>query len=253
MAVNNAFLGSGHLTIVPTIVNPTPIQVARMTDISVKFAKDTKALEADRIAALGKAWVGLTAKLTAKTVEWNVDAVAAILSGAATASEGRLIGVDGEACAVPAATPWTVTIANPTGFVNLGIEDVTAGIAAGVRRFMSRVASAPTTGQYSVTSGGVYTFAAADASHALRARYYYSDAVVGRTIRIQNVQQRIDTPFIATLFNTNATGKDLGFRFPEAYCDTFGINFKMKDWAENDVEFDCLGDSNDDIAYLYQS
>lgn len=251
---NNAVLGSGHLTLIPSGATPTPIPVARLTDVSVKFTKETKLLEADRIAPIDSAWVGLSAKITAKTVEWNADAVAAILSGAATAAAGRLIGVDGEDLLVPAAPgPYTDSAANTTGHVDLGLKDVTASIAAGVPVFMKRVAGpTPTTGQY-VVSAGAYTFAAADAEHALKARYYYSDAANGKTIRIQNIAQRLDTTFIATLFNSFGTGKDVGFRFPAVSCPSFGISFKAKDWSEHDVEFDVLGDASDDIGYLYQS
>lgn len=252
MSSNYAWLGGGHLTIIPAGANPTPIQVARLRDISLKFGKETKALEADRIAAVDMALVGLSVKLTAKTVEWNADAVAAILSGAVTSGTGRLIGVDGEAWTVPApAGPYTVTAANTTGHVDLGVEDVTAGIAAGVKRYMTRVAAGPTTGQYSVAAG-VYTFAAADASHALKGRYYYS-SVSGANQKISNIAPRLDPGFVCTVFNTNATGKDIGFRFPNAHVNSFGLSFKTKDWMEQDVEIDIIGDDLDEIGTLYRS
>src|SRR5512133_2229713 len=237
MSSNLAYLGSGHLTVIPSGANPTPIQVARLKDISVKFAKETKALEADRIAAIDVALVGLSVKLTAKSVEWNADAVAAILSGAVTSGTGRLIGIDGEAMTISAGA---ATAANTTGHVDLGLEDVTAGIAAGVKRFMKRVAATPAAGEYTVAAG-VYGFNTGDNGHALKGRYYYS-SVAGVNQKINNIAPRLDPGFIATIFNTNATGKDIGFKFPNAHVGNFGLSFKTKDWLEQDVEIDCIGD-----------
>lgn len=251
MSANEAFLGTGHLTLIPGGSNPTPIQVARLKDVSVKFTKETRDLEADRVAAIDRAWVGLTTKMTAKNVEWNADAVAAILSGAATVGTGRLIGIDAESGTIPT-TPFQITVANTTGHVNLGVTNITKGLAAGVKKTMDRVASAPATGQYSV-SAGVYTFAAADVGDVVHVRYYYSNASTGKTATIVNIAPRLDPSFICTLFNTNAAGKDCGFRFVNAHVPDFGLSFKTKDWNDVDVTIDCLGDDSDAIGAIYRS
>lgn len=250
MSANDAFFSSGFLTFIPPGANPTPFQIARLRDCSLKMAKDTKALEVDRVLPIDKAWAGLSLKLTAKNAEWRADAIAAVFAGFATQSTGRMIGVDREPATIPT-NPYTVVAANVTGHVDLGVEDVTASIAAGHRVFLKRVASAPTTGQYSVSAGS-YVFAAADQGHNVMLRYYYSNAG-GATLTLKNIAPRLDPSFTCTVFNTNAAGKDYGFSFVNAHVDSLGLAFKLKDWNEQDVEVDIIGDDNDNVGSIYKA
>ncbi len=75
--------------------------------------------------------------------------------------------IGGEACAVPAAAPFMIAAQAPYGaFASDG------GVAYEDGAPLTAVASNPGAGQYTV-SGGVYTFAAADAGAAVRLTYGY--------------------------------------------------------------------------------
>jgi hypothetical protein len=67
-------------------------------------------------------------------------------------------------------TPYEVTVDESATFVeDLGVYNVTNG------EWMTKVASSPATGEYSV-SAGVYTYAAADEGDLVRACYVYTSA-----------------------------------------------------------------------------
>jgi hypothetical protein len=76
--------------------------------------------------------------------------------------------VQGEAQSVPAAAPWSLISLAPYGAwaTDMGVVYSTTGVA------LSAVASAPSTGQYSVAAGG-YAFSAGDAGAAVAISYGY--------------------------------------------------------------------------------
>lgn len=80
--------------------------------------------------------------------------------------------VSSEAATVPAATAYTVTVAAPYGpwAADSGVVLVSSGAA------LTKVASAPAAGQYSVAAGGIYTFNAAQASAAVLISYSFIPA-----------------------------------------------------------------------------
>lgn len=76
--------------------------------------------------------------------------------------------VTDDATAIPAATPYTITAAQTLGRLaqDDGVENASTGAA------LTKVTSAPATGQYSVdTTTGIYTFAAADAGVSVEISY----------------------------------------------------------------------------------
>lgn len=62
-------------------------------------------------------------------------------------------------------SPYQVTVANTTSFIDDGVFYVATG------QQLTKVASSPTQGQYTVTSGGLYTFAAADTGQVVEINY----------------------------------------------------------------------------------
>src|SRR5260370_31911852 len=85
-----------------------------------------------------------------------------------TPAAGQLTVSENEAATVPATTPYTVAVANASGYVDdLGVYYATGNTAGG--RF-TRVTTPSAAGQYSVNPAtGIYTFAAADANEIGRA------------------------------------------------------------------------------------
>src|SRR6267154_691510 len=87
-----------------------------------------------------------------------------------TPATGQLTVSENEAATVPATGPYTVAVANASGFVDdLGVFYAT-GASAGNR--FTRVTTPSAAGQYSVNlTTGIYTFAAADANASLLISY----------------------------------------------------------------------------------
>lgn len=108
---------------------------------------------------------GLLLKLnpwTGVVTSWEASPVTVIFS----AGYGDL---NTEAKTIPAGTPWQVTVNGAATFSCDHRVTFSSGTA------LARVTTAPTTGQYSVSSAGVYTFAAADASKAVNITYAQRD------------------------------------------------------------------------------
>jgi hypothetical protein len=95
---------------------------------------------------------------TGTVTNWEASPVTVIFS----AGYGALTT---EAKTIPASTPWQLTANNAATFSCDHKVSFSSGTA------LTRVASTPAAGQYSVSSAGVYTFASADASKAVNVTY----------------------------------------------------------------------------------
>jgi hypothetical protein len=95
---------------------------------------------------------------TGTVTDWEASPVTVVFSAGlgALASETRTI---------PASTPWQLTVNGSATFNCDHKVSFSTGTA------LTRVASGPTAGQYSVSSAGLYTFAAADANKAVTITY----------------------------------------------------------------------------------
>src|SRR6266446_2127266 len=121
-----------------------------------------------------------------------------------TPAAGQLTVSENEAATVPATTPYTVAVANASGYVDdLGVYYPTGNTAGG--RF-TRVTTPSTAGQYSVNSAtGIYTFAAADANAAVAVSYLYTIASAGRKLVLTNQFMGYTPTFKATFYTTKTT------------------------------------------------
>jgi hypothetical protein len=93
-----------------------------------------------------------------------------------------------EAATIPA-TPFQVTVANAANYVNdvRGDQGVRYTTGAKAGQPLTKVASSPAAGQYSVnTATGVYTFAAADTGSAVIISYLFTVAASGTQLNITN-------------------------------------------------------------------
>ena len=173
--------GTGTLTLIPAGSNPTPIEVAILQDINVDISYTEKDLRgADQFPVDIARGPG---KISGKAKSGNIrgSLIAAVLAGSTGPSTGSKIGVHEESGTIPA-TPYTITVANGATFhEDLGVLAVATGL------YFTRVASAHATGQYSVnTTTGVYTFAAADTTLAVKINYSYTASSTGVTIALSN-------------------------------------------------------------------
>ena len=234
--------GVGQLFIVPPGANPTPVNVGTLKDISIDISRDVKELVGSYAfpedVALGKG------KITGKAKSGRIQAglIAAILAGSTT-STGQTAAANNEISNIPS-TPYQVTALNGATFVqDGGVYDYTAG------KWLSVVASAPATGQYSVTALGVYTFAAANTTHQVGLYYTYT-MVTGNNIHLNNVLMGQATIFQLNAFNTYG-GKQFGYKLWAVVFPKLSLAGKQDDYTEVDLEFQAFTDTNNNVINVY--
>lgn len=230
-----------------TVSNPTPIKFGTLQEVALDVSFDSKTLYGQKQfpLAVGRG----KGKLSAKAKLADIDGrVLSDLVFGQTASNGIKGVVSGFAAAVPASTPWTVTVTPPnsgTWSVDLGVIDATTGQA------MTRVASAPATGQYSVAAG-VYTFASADANKAILISYEYtatSTSAKYGTISNQNMGY---SPFFSVALQNSYAGSNLVLKFNRCTSSKFSFPFKNEDFTMPDFEFEMMADNAGNIGYWAQ-
>lgn len=234
--------GVGQLFIVPPGANPTPVNVGTLKDISIDISRDVKELIGSYAfpedVALGKG------KITGKAKSGRIQAglIAAILAGSTT-STGQTAAANNEISNIPT-TPYQVTALNGATFVqDGGVYDYTAG------KWLSVVASAPATGQYSVSAAGVYTFAAADTTHQVGLYYTYT-MVTGNNIDLNNVLMGAATVFQLNAFNTYG-GKQFGYKLWAVVFPKLSLAGKQDDYTEVDLEFQAFTDTLNNVINVY--
>jgi hypothetical protein len=219
--------GLGGLWMIPAGANPTPVPVGILSDISIDFSQDIKELHGQYKFAVDIATGAIKLSGKAKSAQILGGTVLSAFAGG-TAATGSTLGVVGET-AVIGSTPYQVTVANSATWVtDLGVIDFTAG------KLLTRVASAPATGQYSVAAG-VYTFAAADTTHSVGISYDYT--VVGaKTVSLSNSLMGAGSGFILKQHNTYRT-KGFGWKFYNVFIPKLGFNLKAEAYVDVDVDF----------------
>lgn len=237
--------GTGILVLIPSGANPVPQRVGTLKDVSLEISSSTKELKGDKTFAVDVARSGGKCSGKAKTGQISGGLIAAALGS--TAVTGSIIGVQDEIASIPAVTTFTITVSqSPTQMQDdLGVIDLTANVV------MTRVASAPTTGQYSLnTTTGVYTFAAADASHQVAISYSYKSTTVGKTISLTNQPMGSGATFVLTLFNT-FRGKSSGVKLFAVTLPKLGLNWKNEDYTEKDLDFEAFADAAGRVVDIY--
>jgi hypothetical protein len=133
----------------------------------------------------------------------------------------------------------TYTVANALNFIgDWGVSFVSTGLQ------LTRVASLPTAGQYSVNEvTGVYTFNAADNAKAILVSYQYKvTGGIGRTVQVTN--QLAGEATSATMLVVNKfQGGETHLTIYAAVFGGFSMGFKLEDFAMPDVDFECQADS----------
>jgi len=250
--------GAGKLIAVPTqdaagavIANPTPVAIAILQDVSVDFDFETKILHGEKqfpvAVARGKAKIGWKAK----SGDFNGAALGSLFLGSSPTASRKAAVID-EAKTVPAAAgPYTVTITPPSSGVfvaDLGVINAATGVP------MTRVASAPATGQYSLNVGtGVYTFAAADASVAVLISYEYSIASspASNLFTISNNLMGY-TPTFSAIFYNQYAGKTLAMKLNQCVLGKLALPFKNDDFTTNDMDAEAFADASGSVGYICQ-
>lgn len=166
------------------ISNPSPVLFGVMQDVSVDISADVKELYGQNqfAVAVARGKMKITGK--AKFGRINGLMLNSLFFGQ-TITSGNLADVyDTTGAAIPT-TPYQITPTVP----NSGAWSQDLGVLDQNGNPMTRVASAPATGQYSVAAG-IYTFAAADTGLTVFISYQYTSATpaTAKKSTVNNVQ-----------------------------------------------------------------
>ena len=215
------------------VANPTPAKFGTLQDVSVDFGFTNKELRGqnqfpeDVARGDGK----ITGK--AKFGQFDVVLLNSLFFGQ-TITTGQTLVADGETAAVPA-TPFQITVANAITFVDdLGVVNA----ATGVR--LTRVTSAPATGQYSVSAVGVYTFAAADTGVSVLLSYSYT-VTTGTTLTVTNQLMGYAPKFKMECFNPYGGGNQMMVLY-SCISSKLSMPFKNTDYSVPEFDFEGFSD-----------
>lgn len=215
---------AGYLFAIPSGANPTPMMFGAVQDTTVDFSFDLKQLYGQSQFPLEQARGKGKIEIKASIGRVDPNLFNQIYFNLALAP-GETLSSVGEASTIPT-SPFTVTALNGATFkTDLGVYSSTLG------RFLSRVASAPASGQYAVnTTSGVYTFAAADTGGVIKLYYTYGSTSTGGAIAGQNTPMGAGPIFSLQLVN-QYRGKSLSLSFPAVQSSKLGLPMKLDDFT----------------------
>ena len=220
------------------IANPTPLLFGTLQDIELDIKRELKPLYGQnqfpvKVAA-GKG--SITGK--AKTANIFGRMLETIVFGQAGSAGITGAYSDTTGAAIPG-TPYQITPTPPssgTWAADLGVIDSTTGLP------LTRVASAPATGQYSV-SAGVYTFASADTGKTVYINYRYTaTSTTARKGSVMNLPMGQVPTFRCDMYMPY-DGKMWVVTATNAITDGLKLGAKNDDFTVPEFSFQCFADA----------
>ena len=243
----NFGFGSGVLFATPSdSATPTPIRFGVLQECSVEFNFSTKQLFGSYQfpLAIGRGQAKVTGK--AKFAQLDGAILTKIMFNNTPASN-QILTVDSEAGTIPDTPgPYTVTVAGSANWESdLGVLFATTG------QPMTRVASAPATGQYSV-SAGVYTFASADKNAAVLITYTKNATSSGSKTTITNQVLGSAVPFQIDFYQNspNVAGQQWGLRLFSCMSGKLSFATKLEDFVVADFDFEAFVNASNQLGIL---
>jgi hypothetical protein len=235
--------GSGYLFGVRTdITTPTPRQFGTLQSVSVDFQSTSKELYGQQQFPVAVARG--TAKIQCKAKLGQIQgSVFNDLYFGGTIATGENIVINNEQGTI-GATPFTIVAANTIFALDLGVNYVATGLP------FTRVASAPTTGQYINAGTGTYTFSAGDSAAVVALNYEYTNSAVGQMITLANPTLGVQPVFKAVLREQwqSPTGlKQASLTLNANIADKLSIGTKQEDFEMPELDFSSFADSSGNI------
>jgi len=216
------------------IANPTPFQFGILQDVGIDASFDEKLLygassfPVDSGRAKGK--IGLKAKFA----NINILPLTAAFFGQ-SAVNGLITSVNDGVGQAAAASVTIVPPGGATYFANLGVRLDANGTP------MIRVATAPTTGQYTTDGNGAYVFAAADVGKTVFIDYQHMTAAAGKLLTVTNMPMGL-SPSFSVDFAMARNGKVLTLKFPKVTSSKLALSSKQEDFMIPELDMNCFAD-----------
>lgn len=228
--------GSGVLLGTRTdITNATPVNFGLVQEVTVEETATIKELtgQYQRPVAIARGTIKTTGK--AKVARISGLAFASLFYGVAPVP-GQLATSFAEAAAVPAVSPYVVTVVNAASLVDdEGVLYAATGLP------LTKVASSPGAGQYAIASG-VVTFNAADAGKAVLISYTYTLGSAGQKFTVVN-QLLGTTPTFQAVFYTTFQGQPISLKLNNCTSSKLSFQTKLEDFVMPEFDFSCFADA----------
>jgi hypothetical protein len=227
------------------VANPTPLIFGTLQDTELDFKFELKQLHGQNqfAVAVGRGKGSVNGK--AKLADIRAGFLSTIVFGVAPTAGITSMVYDTVGSAIPT-TPFTVTVTPPssgTWAADLGVIDSTTG------REMKRVASAPTSGQYSVASG-VYTFAAADVAKIVYISYRYTaTSTTAQRIQLNNMPMGYAPTFTVDFYGP-FQGKSCVLTLNSCIAEGFKMGSKNDDFTVPECGFQAFANQAGIIGTL---
>ena len=219
------------------IANPTPVKFGTLNDVTIEFDRDIKEGYGSGAFPIvlggGKMKIAVKAKFMQISGRLFNDMFfgQGMTAGTLTAGNEDLTGT-----AIPT-TPFQITITPPnagTFLRDLGVLD-SNGVA------MTRVASAPATGQYSI-AGAIYTFAAADVAKVVYISYGYTYTLAtAKSLTFNNIAMGT-VPIFGLDLSCRFQGKQAYWRLGQCAAKKLTFDPKQDDFTMNDMDISAYAD-----------
>jgi hypothetical protein len=246
MSAPFAAFGPGIVIVTRTdLPTPVPVNVGYAQELTIDFTGTTKELYGQNQFPLVQArgTIKATGKIKAATISgvaWNNVFFGQTLS-AATGFAWNIA----ESHSIPT-TPFTVTATNGATFdADLGVTYNATGLP------LQRVASAPTTGQYTVnTTTGVYTFAAADTGLTVLLTYTNTITMAtSQSLTIANKQIGVTPTFQLDFYTSlnQPTALPFAVRLFACVGGKLALATKLEDFLMPEIDFGFFANASGNV------
>lgn len=231
--------GAGTLWGTTTDAVPEVIQFGTLQEVSVDISSSTKQLFGSKQypVAVGRGTSKVTGK--AKFAALSGQMIGKLYFGVSP-TNGQTTTVNGEAGSVPAASTYTITVAQSSTWTeDLGVVYAATGLP------MTRVATVSAAGQYSVAAG-VYTFYSTDASTSVKISYKYTVASTGQKLVVPNALLGTAPIFGMTLENKWSANKEV-LTLYKCIGSKFSLSTKLEDFKIPEFDFEAFCNDADNL------
>jgi hypothetical protein len=231
--------GSGVLIGTRTdIPNATPVNFGLVQEVTLDETATIKELygQNQHALAIARGTVKTTGK--AKVARISGLAFASLFYGV-TPVPGQVVTAFGEAAVAAASVP----VANQATWVDdQGVINAVTGLP------LTKVASAPAAGQYSVANG-TYAFSAADATAnvAVLINYTYTVATAGQSFTVTN-QLLGTTPTFSAQFYTMFQGQAVNVKYFNCTSSKLSFGTKLEDFVMPEFDFGVFANAAGNVA-----
>lgn len=227
------------------LANATPVRFGALQDVQLDISYTLKELYGQSSFPLALARGQGKIQGKAKFAQLSGLVFNDLFFGQAQAA-GQLATSVLEAQGVPAATPFTVTVANAASFAaDLGVTYAATGIP------LAKAAGAPAAaGQYAVDAAtGVYTFHSGDAGASLLVTYTYNIVASGQRITIANTVMGTTPSFQVNLAQP-WNGKTVNLQLNACTSSKLSLPTKLDDFLIPELDFAAQADANGNIGSI---